>query len=816
MVRLILTLGVVPWPAVGRIWESAFVATDSGPRSCAHGTVAASARGRQCVGRSRSSVVRQSGRTHSAEWWPMQELSPERAMLVLVRHGQSEWNFANRFIGWYDSPLTEEGEWEADDAGDLLRDHLIEVDEVHTSMLSRTLDTARRALAKMRDAGLQVPADSELRSTWRLNERSYGALTGRNKKECTKEYGKEQLKLWRRSWDVPPPPYEDDCDLYHAETEAFHAKVDSLSAQGLYDPHDDPPPSDLPRGESLMMTQERLVPFWERTLLPSLQQGRRVMVFGHENNLRALVKLLDGISDRDILEVDIPRAMPMVYVFQRERVLEGGAAARLEPVVLRPEDAAEGSQLLSARYLVDSQLIAAFHQRDIMNVYDTDVEENLEEVCVIDEESEGPDMCQTIGEYLHDPGEAMTDRRMVGEPVIIDRRQRKAPADSSSLAFVATFPQPHLWVVATRGRTPTAGSQAFSTSLDCSMRLCTLCVAGGLLLLIARPSRRRHRCDGLQRQGLGNITASVADEEPGAEEDVFAAFGFDDVPEHGDSLDDAATGGAEEEICELLGYDLGETLIRQIGRDFSEAERREAYRESGFERATKAEQPQAIWLIGPSASGKSTLAPSAASWVGVEDGNFVMVDGEAFRDSHRGYQEALMEGKQRGCVWWGAYVGIRENVNKEKQGMLRAAVDASKNLVIPSTCLRKSQCVDVANMLCGRGYLVHIVGMYGQREEIVTRGRRRAMEKGKRYDPREFGIALRQFAPMLRLCNGRYFMVCTTGEDTFAPKCSGSAPLSEEDVQHICREVLLECNAEECEVELDIEGGRDSALPMSS
>jgi len=737
-------------------------------------------------------------------WWPMQELTEDRAMLVLVRHGQSEWNFANRFIGWYDSPLTEEGEWEADDAGELMSDRLLEVDEVHTSMLSRTLDTARRALAKMREAGLRVPSDGQLRSTWRLNERSYGALTGRNKKECTKEYGKEQLKLWRRSWDVPPPRYDNVSELYMQETKAFRSKVSALSSAGLYDPLHDPPPDELPRGESLKMTQERLAPYWEHTLLPSLQQGRRVMVFGHENNLRALVKLLDGISESEILEVDIPRAMPMVYMFRRDRLLRDHSVPRLEPIVLRPEDAAEGSQQLSARYLVDSELIAAFHKRDMMNVYDTSVEENLEEVCVIDEEElEGPSMCETIGEYIQGSDEEPSDRRLV----VLDRREPK-PADSSPSAFVATFrlAAPHLRPAMTapgrRGAWDRAGQAMGSGAESSSFGAGLLLAAGGLLLLSARPRRRRPVSAGLWRRSASATAASLAEaeDEPSMPDDTFDVFGYDGGPDHGDTLEEEAVQGAEEEICELLGYDLGESLIRQIGRPFTEEERGEARRESGFERARTAEQPQAIWLIGPSASGKSTLAPVSASWVGVEDGDYVVVDGEAFRDSHQGYQEALTYGKQRGCVWWGAYVGIRENVNGEKQRMLADSVEMSKNLVIPSTCLRKSQCVDVAQMLLSRGYLVHVVGIYGDKTEIVARGRKRAMDKGKRYDPREFSLALNQFAPMLRLCNGRYFMVCSTRREFTTPTRQGRAPLQEEDIQQICREVLMECNAENCEV----------------
>jgi len=378
---------------------------------------------------------------HDAKWWPMQDLLPNRAMLVLVRHGQSEWNYANRFIGWYDSPLTEEGEWEAEEAGRLLADHNIEVDEVHVSMLDRCLSTARIALSQMRESGLHVPDNDSLRTTWRLIERSYGALTGRNKKECTKEYGKDQLKLWRRSWDIPPPQFEGDCELYSAETSAFNAKVANLSAIGLFDAEADPPPELPPRGESLKLTYERVIPYWQNVLLPTLQEGKRVMVFGHENNLRALVKHLDGISNEDILEVDIPRAMPMVYMFDKNELVErSNGLQSIAPVTLTPDDAPEGSERLSSRYLVDSALISAFHKRDMMNVYDTTVEENLEEVCIIDEEGNG-DMCMVIDEYMHDPSEN-TDQsdgspRKYGETVFQDSmRNGTSKVQAPTTAFL--------------------------------------------------------------------------------------------------------------------------------------------------------------------------------------------------------------------------------------------------------------------------------------------------------------------------------------------------------------------------------------------
>lgn len=338
-----------------------------------------------------------SAKRFDAQWWPMQELTEDRAMLVLVRHGQSEWNFENRFIGQYDSPLTEEGEWEAEEAGHLLKDHNIEVDEVHASFADRTVRTAQIATAVMREAGLDVPAAEELRTTWRLNERSYGALTGRNKKECAKEYGEDQLRTWRRSWDEPPPACEESSEFYRASQEAFREKVVSLSGRGMYDFASDPPPLALPRTESLQDTQRRILPYYEDVLLPKLRAGKRIVVFGHENNLRALIKHLDDLDDDAILDVDVPRAMPLVYVFERRELLGSRSSApRLKPRTLTPPDAAAGAELLSSRYLVDQELVTALHNRDTRNVYDTSVLENLEEVCAVSEEG---DMCDLIGEY---------------------------------------------------------------------------------------------------------------------------------------------------------------------------------------------------------------------------------------------------------------------------------------------------------------------------------------------------------------------------------------------------------------------------------
>jgi len=250
---------------------------------------------------------------------------------------------------------------------------------------------------------------------------------------------------------------------------------------------------------------------------------------------------------------------------------------------------------------------------------------------------------------------------------------------------------------------------------------------------------------------------------------------------------------------------MDDQLDREITKEFTDEERIVAYRSAGMLNAKSSEKPCAIWLIGPSASGKSTLALSMSEWVGIAEEGYVTIDGEHFRDSHTGFQHALLDGQQKGCVFWGAYVGIRENINKEKQLMLEKACQERKHLMIPSTCLRKDQCIDVIKMLQELGYAIHIVGVYGDKDTIVKRGMKRAMEQGKRYDPREFEIALAMFAPMLRLCTGVYRMVSTTetGDAWHRVTCEGAGPLEEADVKKICKQTFKCLLGDEDACELD-------------
>ena len=212
--------------------------------------------------------------------------------LVLVRHGQSEWNLENRFSGWADVDLTPQGVAEAKEAGELLRDAGYGFDEAHTSPLKRAV----RTLWQVQDAmGLMwLP----VRIDWRLNERHYGALTGLNKAETAAQYGEAQVKIWRRSYDIPPPAM---------------ARADN---QALRDPrYATLDPAQIPDTECLKDTVARVLPYWHEVLAPALRGGRRVLVAAHGNSIRALVKYLDGISGADIVEVNIPNGVPLVYEF---------------------------------------------------------------------------------------------------------------------------------------------------------------------------------------------------------------------------------------------------------------------------------------------------------------------------------------------------------------------------------------------------------------------------------------------------------------------------------------------------------------------
>lgn len=211
--------------------------------------------------------------------------------LVLVRHGQSVWNLENRFTGWTDVGLTEQGRAEAHEAGRLLKSEGFVFDVAYTSVLRRAIQTLWIILQELNLEWIPVT------NAWQLNERHYGALQGLNKSEMAEKYGEAQVKIWRRSYDVPPPALE----LNDERHPRFDPRYASLS------------PDQLPAAESLKLTLERVLPYWYSTLTHAIQSGKRVIVAAHGNSIRALVKYLDSISDEEITELNIPTGVPLVY-----------------------------------------------------------------------------------------------------------------------------------------------------------------------------------------------------------------------------------------------------------------------------------------------------------------------------------------------------------------------------------------------------------------------------------------------------------------------------------------------------------------------
>ena len=213
--------------------------------------------------------------------------------LVLVRHGQSSWNLENRFTGWWDVPLSDQGQKEARSAGTLLGEAGLVFDQAHTSVLTRDIHTLNLALEEMGQLWIPVAR------SWRLNERHYGGLTGLDKAETRDKYGDEQFLEWRRSYDVPPPPME---------------------RGSQYDVSDDPryrhvPADVVPATECLADVVVRMLPYWYDAIAPDLLAGRTVLVAAHGNSLRALIKHLEGISDEEITHLEIPTGVPIVYEF---------------------------------------------------------------------------------------------------------------------------------------------------------------------------------------------------------------------------------------------------------------------------------------------------------------------------------------------------------------------------------------------------------------------------------------------------------------------------------------------------------------------
>ena len=211
--------------------------------------------------------------------------------VVLIRHGESTWNKENRFTGWTDVPLSEKGVEEAREAGKLLKQEGFAFDLAFTSMLKRAIKTLWLTLEEMDRMWIPV------QHSWCLNERHYGALQGLNKAETATQYGDEQVKIWRRSYDIRPPLLEKS-DPRHPAKDPRYASLK---------------PDALPDGECLADTVARTVPYWEQVIVPEIKAGKKIIIAAHGNSLRALVKYLDGISEKDILELNIPTGIPLLY-----------------------------------------------------------------------------------------------------------------------------------------------------------------------------------------------------------------------------------------------------------------------------------------------------------------------------------------------------------------------------------------------------------------------------------------------------------------------------------------------------------------------
>lgn len=240
--------------------------------------------------------------------------------LVLVRHGQSEWNASNQFTGWYDVALTDKGRAEAVRAGEMMVEAGIEPTILYTSLLRRAINTAHIALDVADRLWIPVVRD------WRLNERHYGALQGLNKAETKEKYGDEQFMIWRRSYDTPPPELPDDSP-YSQANDPRYANVENP-----------------PRTECLKDVEARLMPYFEAEIMPRLKNGETVMVAAHGNTLRAMLMYLDGISPEDIAQVNVPTGIPLIYEFDADgKVLNPGGT------YLDPEAAAAGAAAVAAQ-----------------------------------------------------------------------------------------------------------------------------------------------------------------------------------------------------------------------------------------------------------------------------------------------------------------------------------------------------------------------------------------------------------------------------------------------------------------------------------
>lgn len=266
-------------------------------RVAAFGTCSRS--GRSCSGR--VSAPARPPPADSFSWSPCSDPNASthhskmaKYQIVMVRHGESEWNKLNKFCGWHDAQLSEQGVKEAHAAGKALKEAGYKFDLAHTSVLTRANKTLDAILEEIGQK------DIPIQKTWRLNERHYGGLTGLNKAETAEKHGEEQVKIWRRSFDVPPPPMDESNPHYKEIVE------DPRYADG-------PTKAEFPMFESLKLTIQRTLPYWNDTIVPQMKAGKKILIAAHGNSLRGIVKHLDSMSDEAIMGLNLPTGIPFVY-----------------------------------------------------------------------------------------------------------------------------------------------------------------------------------------------------------------------------------------------------------------------------------------------------------------------------------------------------------------------------------------------------------------------------------------------------------------------------------------------------------------------
>ncbi|NQU36319.1 MAG: phosphoglyceromutase [Actinobacteria bacterium] len=249
-------------------------------------------------------------------------MAAESHTLILLRHGQSSWNAKNLFTGWVDVDLTEQGIAEASKGGELLAEAGLHPDVLHTSVMQRAIITSQLALAACERVWIPV------RRSWRLNERHYGALQGKDKKQTLAEYGDEQFAIWRRSFDTAPPPIDPDSEFAQNSDPRYAAL----------------PPELVPTTECLSDVIDRMLPYWYDSIVPDLQANKTVLVTAHGNSLRGLVKHLDGISDADIAALNIPTGIPLVYELDENMRPISPGGRYLDPAAAKEAAAAVANQ----------------------------------------------------------------------------------------------------------------------------------------------------------------------------------------------------------------------------------------------------------------------------------------------------------------------------------------------------------------------------------------------------------------------------------------------------------------------------------------